>query len=135
MRLSGFPVPVSIRTIGTMDVNPGGYAYYANATGNGEGTRFLAVTNLGMLFEVEVAFGATSSRLFDVAVPVPLYTYRRERNGCTSRQEDHEYEAASVTTSGTEKRPPVLELRLRAPSIIHGALLEVSERGQAEFRP
>ena len=73
MRLSGLPVPSSIGTIGTMDVKPGGCAYYANATGNGEGTRLSAVTNLGTLFEVEVAFGATSSRLFNVTVPVPLY--------------------------------------------------------------
>ena len=36
-----------------MDLKPGCDAFYANATGNGEGTRFSAVTNLGMLFEVK----------------------------------------------------------------------------------
>ena len=74
MRLTGVPVPSRRGTMGTMDVKPTWDAFYTNASGNGEGTRFSAVTNLGTLFEVEVAFGATSSRLFDVAVPVPLYT-------------------------------------------------------------
>ena len=82
-KTTGLPVPSSIGTIGTLDVRPGGYACYANATGNGEGTRFSAVTNLGTVFEVEVAFGATSSGLFAVAVPVPLYV---SGNGTVARR-------------------------------------------------